>query len=98
MINQNQENNIMEIDPQKAIIEGAISQYSRNIVEKLLNGESVYINGLGTLDISYRRVKSRGRDYSLRVRVTQDLEFNKKLIENFENDRENFIKGKNRRS
>ena len=74
----------LEINLEKSVIDSIIRDYESSIRYRLLNGEKVTIEGVGTLSVSYRKVKNdAGRDYSLRVKVKQDRKFAKEIVEEY---------------
>lgn len=87
------ENSVVSLEIEKALSDKIISDYVSEIRTKLLNGEEVYVEGIGKLVPSFRRVKNdRGRNYSLGVKVIKDKKFSKEMITAYNKDRDKFIK------
>jgi len=84
--------NEIHINVDEAFANGIIQEYNKGIKNKLLAGESVNIEGVGTLRLGYRKVRnSYGRDFALRVKFEKDQEFDKELSEEYNKNKEKFI-------
>lgn len=83
--------NDISISVDKAIIEAVIRGYEKGIKEKLLNGEDVIINGVGKLELGYRRVRnSYGKDFAIRVKFSKNAKFGRELVKSYEDNPELF--------
>lgn len=81
------------IDLDKALADGVIKQYVSQIRERLLNGNSFKIEGVGVLTPSFRRVKNNyGRNFSIGVKLIKDKNFSEELVNNYLYDTNNFLK------
>lgn len=85
------DNKEYKVELEKSVIDSVIRDYEERIRESLLKGEEVSIPGVGSLKVSYRRVKNdAGRNFSLRVKVKQDRKFARELVTEYNKNPEKF--------
>lgn len=81
----------MDIRLSEDIVNKVINNYIESMKEDLLKGKRVYIKGIGYLEPKYRKVKNdRGRDYAITIRLKQNKDFSKSIIESYNNDKSQF--------
>ena len=86
-------NIVVPDDMWDAIVDSVLRGFYEEIREKLLNGESVLLPGIGTLEPHHRRVKNPvGKNYSMKIWLKHDSKFKDALMSSFAKNREKFEK------
>jgi nucleoid DNA-binding protein len=79
-------------EAKEAMKKEIITEYLEAVRNKLLSGDSVYLNNIGTLKIYSTKVGiKQGRNYTIKTRLRYDKEFEKSLYKEYENNNDKYI-------